>query len=78
MNCTVDDQLGNIYDLSKLTKFNSNYEISISQKKKIILNVCHSVVNTGYTMDNDINGINCQSTSGVCLIDSNNISNSDW
>ncbi|XP_025206725.1 cation-independent mannose-6-phosphate receptor isoform X2 [Melanaphis sacchari] len=65
INCTVDDQLGNIYDLSKLTKFNSNYEIITSQNKTIILNVCHSVIN------NDIKGLNCQFNSGVCLVDHN-------
>ncbi|XP_060881160.1 cation-independent mannose-6-phosphate receptor isoform X2 [Metopolophium dirhodum] len=67
INCTVDDQLGNIFDLSKLTKFNSNYEIITNQKKTIILNVCHSVIN------NDINGVNCQFNSGVCLVDHNNL-----
>lgn len=78
VNCTVNDELGNIYDLSKLTKFDSNYEIYIGRKKKIILNVCHSVINTGYTMDNYIDGINCQFHSGVCLIDTNNLLTSDW
>ncbi|KAF0758761.1 cation-independent mannose-6-phosphate receptor [Aphis craccivora] len=67
INCTVGDQLGNIFDLSKLTKFNSNYEIVTSQKKTIILNVCHSVIN------NDINGVNCQFNSGVCLVDHSNL-----
>ncbi|VVC44230.1 Hypothetical protein CINCED_3A025444 [Cinara cedri] len=64
-NCTVDDGSGNIYDLSQLTKLDSNYEIAIGPKKKIVLNVCHSVIN------NNIDGINCQFVSGICLVDSN-------
>lgn len=67
MNCSVNDKMGNIYDLSKLTKYNSNYVIEMSLKKKIIFNVCHSVVN------NDINGTNCQFDSGVCLVDNNRL-----
>lgn len=63
VNCTVNDQYGNIFDLSKLTKLSSNYEVIISQKRKIILNVCHSVIN------NNINGIDCPFKSGVCLVD---------
>jgi len=59
--------LGNIIDLSRLTKLNSNYEIITDQKKTIILNVCHSIIN------NDINGVNCQFNSGVCLVDHNNL-----
>ncbi|XP_060841059.1 cation-independent mannose-6-phosphate receptor [Rhopalosiphum padi] len=71
INCTVDDKLGNVFDLSKLTKFSSNYEITTSQKTTIILNVCHSVIN------NDINAVNCQFNSGVCLVDHNNLLYSD-
>lgn len=67
INCIVDNKLGNVYNLNTLTLLNRNYEIFISQKKKIVLNVCHSVIN------NNINGINCQPNSGVCLVDSNNI-----
>lgn len=65
-------KLQNTYDLSQLTKFNSNYEISISSKEKIIFNVCHSVIN------NDINGANCQFSSGICLVDRNHLSYVDW
>lgn len=67
INCTVNGTSGNIFDLSRLTKFRSNYEIPIGPKKKIVLNVCHSVVN------NDINAIDCQFSSGVCLVDSTNL-----
>lgn len=70
MNCTVNDTSGNIYDLSKLTKLDSNYEINIGPKKKIILNVCHSVIN------NNIDGILCQISSGICLAD--NYLVTDW
>jgi len=68
----VVDKLGNVFDLSTLTKLNSNYEIEINQKKTIILNVCHSIIN------NDINGVECQLNSGVCLIDRNNLITSNW
>lgn len=54
-------------DLSQLTKLNSNYEIPIDSKKTIILNICHSVIN------NDINAVNCQFDSGICLRDKNNL-----
>lgn len=72
INCTVQDDIGNVYDLSKLTKLNRNYEISISKKKRIVLNVCHSVIS------NTINGIDCQPNSGVCLIDSDNLEITKW
>lgn len=64
--------MGNVYDLSSLKKFNSNYIINVGPRKNIILNVCHSVIS------NDANGINCQPNSGVCLSDSNNSSTSNW
>ncbi|XP_050439703.1 cation-independent mannose-6-phosphate receptor-like isoform X2 [Adelges cooleyi] len=63
VDCTVKDHLGNLYNFSSLTKYNNNYAIDVGTKQKIILNVCHSIVN------NDINDANCQFTSGICLTD---------
>lgn len=74
VNCTIEDELGNIYDLHKLTKYDTNYEIPIGYKKTIILNVCHSVINNAYTTDDNIEGVDCQLSSGICLFDSNSLS----
>lgn len=67
VDCTVRDKKGNIFDLNSLTKLNTNYVIDIGQKKKIILNICHSVIN------NDLDGVNCQFKSGICLVDYNEL-----
>lgn len=74
VNCTAVDNKNSqhIYDLSQLTRFNNNYEISIGSKKKIVFNVCHSVIN------NNIDSVNCQFSSGVCLVDKNHLSIIDW
>lgn len=70
-NCTVN-KFGNLLDLSQLTKLNSNYEIAIDKKKKIVLNVCHSIINNGF------DGVNCQFSSGVCLVDKSSPIMSNW
>ncbi|XP_050535949.1 cation-independent mannose-6-phosphate receptor isoform X3 [Daktulosphaira vitifoliae] len=70
-NCTVKDDLGNVYDFSSLTKFDQNYEVNFDGKRKIIINICHSIINNG------IDGANCQPSSGICLVDNEQLLDSN-
>ncbi|KAL6258138.1 hypothetical protein P5V15_010058 [Pogonomyrmex californicus] len=64
-NCTVVND-GRYYDLSPLTRFTENYEISINNMTypKIILNVCHSTIHQYSAI--------CPIKSGACLDDPKN------
>lgn len=60
VKCTVDDKSGQHYDLTSLINYSDNYEVPISDKYSVILNVCHTVL---YRRNA------CKTSNAACLID---------
>ncbi|XP_015115696.1 cation-independent mannose-6-phosphate receptor isoform X2 [Diachasma alloeum] len=68
VNCTINNEAGDVVDLNRLRSQMNNYVINATTNTSfIILNVCHSII-PGY-------GAVCPSNSGACL---RNTSTSIW